>query len=90
MRRAATQLTRLSLLSLLVLTAPVHAKRMPPPPTVASARLDAKALPAGIKAKGKRVVAPTKPATLSSDPALAALTLVCSTILASDAAVTSR
>ena len=27
---------------------------------------------------------------ISSDPALAALTLVCSTILASDAAVTSR
>ncbi len=42
------------------------------------------------KAKGKRVVAPVKPASLSSDPALAALTLVCSTILASDAAVTSR
>jgi hypothetical protein len=42
------------------------------------------------KAKGKRVAAPAKPATLPSDPALAALTLVCSTILASDAAVTSR
>ena len=42
------------------------------------------------KAKGKRAVAPAKPATISTDPALAALTLVCSTILASDAAVTSR
>ena len=55
----------------------------PAPPAVPEAKPDP-------KAKGKRVVAPTKPATLSSDPALAALTLVCSTILASDAAVTSR
>jgi hypothetical protein len=40
--------------------------------------------------KGKRAAAPAKAAAISSDPALAALTLVCSTILASDAAVTSR
>jgi len=38
--------------------------------------------------KAKR--APTAPAKTQPDPALAALTLVCSTILASDAAVTSR
>ena len=46
-----------ALLTLLLSTSLAHAKRMPPPPTVASARLDAKALPAGIKAKGKRVIA---------------------------------
>ena len=40
--------------------------------------------------KGKRATAPAKAAAISADPALAALTLVCSTILASDAAVTSR
>jgi cytochrome c553 len=40
--------------------------------------------------KGKRAAAPAKPVVISTDPALAALTLVCSTILASDAAVTSR
>ena len=40
--------------------------------------------------KGKRAAAPAKAAAISADPALAALTLVCSTILASDAAVTSR
>jgi hypothetical protein len=40
--------------------------------------------------KGKRAAAPVKAAAISADPALAALTLVCSTILASDAAVTSR
>jgi hypothetical protein len=40
--------------------------------------------------KGKRAAAPAKPATIPTEPALAALTLVCSTILASDAAVTSR
>jgi hypothetical protein len=38
--------------------------------------------------KGKRV--PSPPAKTPTDPALAALTLVCSTILASDAAITSR
>jgi hypothetical protein len=40
--------------------------------------------------KGKRAATPAKAASISADPALAALTLVCSTILASDAAVTSR
>ena len=40
--------------------------------------------------KGKRAATPAKAAAISADPALAALTLVCSTILASDAAVTSR
>jgi hypothetical protein len=45
---------------------------------------------ANAEPKGKRAAAPTKAAAISADPALAALTLVCSTILASDAAVTSR
>jgi hypothetical protein len=41
------------------------------------------------KASPAPVPAPTLP-KIPADPALAALTLVCSTILASDAAVTSR
>jgi hypothetical protein len=55
----------------------------PAPPPVAK--------PANPKAKKAPALAPAAPAPrMPSDPALAALTLVCSTILASDAAVTSR
>ena len=55
----------------------------PAPPPVAK--------PANPKAKKAPAPAPAAPAPrMPSDPALAALTLVCSTILASDAAVTSR
>jgi len=59
-----------------------------PPPPPPAAKADAKADP---KAK-KQTPPPATPSgpKIPSDPSLAALTLVCSTILASDAAVTSR
>lgn len=61
-------------------------KANPPPSTLAPL-----APPATVDPKAKRVAsAPAKAAAIPADPALAALTQVCSTILASDAAVTSR
>ena len=58
----------------------------PAPKPMAAAKPDAKAKK---KAAPAPMPAPTLP-KIPADPALAALTLVCSTILASDAAVTSR
>lgn len=57
MRSSAGMRLAVTLLPLLLTTSGVHAKRMPAPPAVASSQLDATALPAGIKAKGTRVIA---------------------------------
>ena len=63
----------------------------PPPPPSAPVKMDPSAK-TDAKAKVKAPVTPQEPVLpkMPADPALAALTLVCSTILASDAAVTSR
>lgn len=66
---------------------PKFAAEQPPPPAPAPA------VKPGAKAKkAKAADSPPAPSLprIPADPALAALTLVCSTILASDAAVTSR
>jgi hypothetical protein len=66
---------------------PQFAPAPPPPPRpLPAAKPEAKAKK---KAAPAPAPAPTLP-KIPADPALAALTLVCSTILASDAAVTSR
>ena len=65
----------------------------PPPPSSKPAKADSKVDPKAKKTATKKTV-PPPPAPIipkiPAEPSLAALTLVCSTILASDAAVTSR
>jgi hypothetical protein len=68
----------------------LYAQQKAQPPQVAPATPAEPEPKPDPKANRKRSAAPAKPASISTDPALAALTLVCSTILASDAAVTSR
>ena len=68
----------------------LYAQQKAQPPQVAPAAPAEPEPKPDPKANRKRSAAPAKPAAISTDPALAALTLVCSTILASDAAVTSR
>jgi hypothetical protein len=71
----------------------LYATQKANPPQFAPAPVVTKAEPKKIDAKAKKQAAtPPAPAMpkMPADPALAALTLVCSTILASDAAVTSR
>jgi hypothetical protein len=68
----------------------LYAQQKAQPPQVAPAAPAEPEPKPDPKANRKRSAAPAKPASISTDPALAALTLVCSTILASDAAVTSR
>ena len=60
----------------------------PVPPPAPAPKADPKADPKAKKQPTPQA-APSGP-KIPADPALAALTLVCSTILASDAAVTSR
>ena len=71
----------------------LYATQKANPPQFAPAPVVTKAEPKKTDAKTKKQAAPPPaPAMpkMPADPALAALTLVCSTILASDAAVTSR
>ena len=71
----------------------LYATQKTNPPQFAPAPVVTKAEPKKTDAKAKKQAAPPPaPAMpkMPADPALAALTLVCSTILASDAAVTSR
>jgi hypothetical protein len=71
----------------------LYATQKANPPQFAPAPVVTKAEPKKTDAKAKKQAAtPPAPAMpkMPADPALAALTLVCSTILASDAAVTSR
>jgi len=65
----------------------------PVAPNVEPKKADSKVVAKQSNPKAKKQAAPTPTPTLPkmpADPALAALTLVCSTILASDSAVTSR
>ncbi len=81
--------SELAALTELYATRKADPPRFTPPPTpLPSTQADPKA---GPKAQ-KQLTPPPAPSgpKLPADPALAALTLVCSTILASDAAVTSR
>jgi hypothetical protein len=71
----------------------LYAQQKANPPQVATTPVAPKTEPAKADAKSKKrpAMTPTPAAPkMPADPALAALTLVCSTILASDAAVTSR
>ena len=81
--------SELAALTELYATRKADPPRFTPPPTPpASTKADPKADPKAQK-QPTPPPAPSGP-KLPADPALAALTLVCSTILASDAAVTSR